>query len=331
MTECRRCKGQAADSFLCGECADTLRTELRELPWWLDRLTETALGQTRMSDNAGRKSAARRDLDGDAELAACIEILPGTDDLDKARIARQKIALAHALATGGVNARASELLAEIADGLAFWCRSLCESRGTVYEPGRSGRALGVNHARWLHHHVQTIALSEDAADITADILGRDKRRRSLIEQIERVVNRPWRWWPLGECPTPIRVEGPAQAGRPHPTVACGAELRAREDAREIRCRDCRVTHNVHRLLWSRKSEAEAEPMSAGELTRYNRELPPEFQVPPRTLRHWLATGRLCACGELNGDPLYSWVDLRLLVIRRPQKAQTGAAAHKVVR
>jgi len=329
VSDCQRCKGAVSDAFICGQCRTDLRTDLRELPWWQERLTETALGQTRMSDNAGRKSAARRDLDGDRELAACIESLPSGDDLQKARIARQRQSLAHALATGGVNARASELLAEIADGLVFWCRVLCEQRGLDYAPRPTGRALGVNHAHWLAAHIDTIAASSDAGDIAADILGRDKRRRSLIDQIQAVVNRPWRYWRIGACPTPIRVEGPNQAGRPHPTIACNADLRAREDRTRIRCPQCRAVHNVHRLLWSRKSEAEAEPMTRQQLTRYNRELPPEFQVPPRTLQHWLATGRLCACGDLDGDPLYSWIDVRLLVVRRPQTAVTGAAAHKV--
>ena len=139
--------------------------------------------------------------------------------------------------------------------------------------------------------------------------------------------RPWRFWQLGDCPTPIRVEGPPRQGHPRPTIACGAPLRAREDATRIRCPQCHALHNVHRLLWARKSEAEAEPMTQRQLVRYNRDLPPEFQVPPRTLAHWLATGRLLACGEDDGDPLYSWIDVRLLVVRKPQTAATGAAAH----
>jgi hypothetical protein len=46
-------------------------------------------------------------------------------------------------------------------------------------------------------------------------------------------------------------------------------------------------------------------MSRRELTRYNKELPPEFQIPPRTLQHWLDSGRLAACMEIAGDPLYA--------------------------
>ena len=55
------------------------------------------------------KIRATQRLDGDAELASCIEQLPSDDDLDKARRKRQQLAR-HALATGGINARASELL-----------------------------------------------------------------------------------------------------------------------------------------------------------------------------------------------------------------------------
>lgn len=310
MTDCQRCGGRAT-TFLCPRCTTTLKTTLAQLPWWLDRLTETAIGQTRMSDNGGRKSARRKDLDGDAELAACIETLPPNkdDDLERARKAREKLALAHALATGGINARASELLSEIADSLGYWCRVLCEARGFDYAPDRSGRSLGANHAHWLHANVGAIACHEDADTIAGEI-------EQAVEDIVAVVNRPIRWWALGHCPG--EVDG-------HP---CGTELRVPEETEEVKCRRCKVTHNVHRLIWSRKSEAETVPKTAPELTRYNRELPPEYQVPPRTLQHWLATGRLCACGTNGTDPLYSWIDVRLLMIRKPQKATTGAAARK---
>ena len=70
MTDCTRCGAKANNSFLCRNCVTTAQTTLADLPWWLNRLTEAAVGQTRMTDNAGRKSARRKDLDGDAELAA---------------------------------------------------------------------------------------------------------------------------------------------------------------------------------------------------------------------------------------------------------------------
>ena len=69
-------------------------------------------------------------------------------------------------------------------------------------------------------------------------------------------------------------------------------------------------------------------MTQRQLVRYNRDLPPEFQVPPRTLAHWLATGRLLACGEDDGDPLYSWIDVRVAGGAQTTDAATGPV-HRV--
>ena len=295
MTECTRCGAKAHNAFLCRNCVTTAQTTLADLPWWLNRLTETAVGQTRMTDNAGRKSARRKDLDGDSPLAACIELLPKADDLEKARTARQKQSLAHAVATGGANLRASELLAEIADSLAYWCRVLCEARGINYTASPLPATVGANHARWLRVNVGAIAGHEDAADIVGDI-------ETHLEDIVKVVNRPVRWWHLGPCPG-WRDDQP-----------CQTELRVPEGSEEVHCRRCKNTHTVQLLLLARKAEAEKKHMTKRELTRYNRELPPEFQIPPRTLQHWLDTGRLAACLELAGDPLYSWMDVRLLML-----------------
>lgn len=315
MTECQRCDAKAHNAFLCGRCETHLRQVLKDMPWWLDRLTEAALGQTRMTDNGGRRSARRKDLDGDAELAACIEPLPPGDDLDKARRERQKAALAHALATGGINARASELLSEIADSLRYWVKELCDARGVAYTRSPLARttALGSEYATWLRVNVAAISASECAGDIAGDIDGH-------LEDLLRVINRPMRWWALGDCPgwidkAPDREEGP-----------CGSALRVPENTAETRCRKCGTTHNVQLLLLARKHEAEGTPKTRRELVRYNRELPPEFQVPPRTLRQWLNTGLLQACADNDGDPLYSWMDVRLLML--DTKHATKAVRHE---
>lgn len=266
MSDCQRCAGRAHNAYLCRSCQAALARTLADMPWWLSRLTETALGHTRMSDNGGRRSAAPRGLDGDAELASMIELLPNEDDLDKARRQREKIALAHALATGGINARASELLAEIADSLGYWCRVLCEQRGLEYTPAKSRSAFGANHALWLRANVAAIAASEDADDIAGEV-------ESHLEGIVKVVNRPIRWWALGPCP------GLVEDKRTRTFTECFTELRVPADTEEVACRKCKTTHNVHRLLLAGKSDAEAKPMTWRKLTRYNRDLPSEFQVP----------------------------------------------------
>lgn len=312
MTECQRCGGRAT-VFLCPRCESHLDRLLRELPWWLERLTETAVGQTRMSDNAGRRSARRRDLDGEQPLAECITQFPDADetDLDKARQARGKAALARALAAGGINARASELLATVADALAYWVRVLCEARGVAYAPdsGANRRSLGSDHAAWLSVNHRAISASPDAGDICGDI-------ESHLDDIVAMVNRPVRIMFLGECPTWIEDAG----------HACGFRLRAPQDAVETYCRRCRTTHNVNRLLLGQMSDTERRPLSWDELCRINRELPPGFGVPTSTLRHWRNTGLLAP--RIAEPPMFAWADVTRLRAKRPQKSATGAAAHQ---
>lgn len=315
MTECRRCGG-TAQLFLCPRCVEHVRRLLAEMPWWLHRLTETAVGQTRMSDNGGRKSAPKAGLDGDADLASYIEPLPPNkdDDLDKSRKAREKAALAHALATGGINARASELLGEIADSLAYWAHTLCDERGMTYDPPAIVNrpcAYGQKHAEWLRANVWAIASSESADDIAADI------ERHAAE-IVRVVNRPIRIWYLGECPTWDDTRN----------AACGVRLRAPEHSIETYCPRCHVTHNVHRLFLARIDEVERDRRTFEQLVKFNRELPAEFQVALRTLQNWRQTGALKIRGHLNGEPLYSWADVKRLQLKKPQRIKTGAAAHR---
>ena len=267
-----------------------------------------------MSDNGGRKSARRNGLDGDAILASCIELLPKADDLDKARREREKIALRHALAAGGVNARASELLAEVADSLAYWCRVLCDERGITYQPWpikHRPSALGQNHAEWLRAHLHTIAASESADEIAGDVEGH-------AEDIMKLVNRPIRFWYLGTCPTwDDRRDEP-----------CGMHLRAQEHSIETYCPRCHVTHNVNRLFLERMDEVERDRRTFDELVKFNKDLPIEYRVPLRTLQHWRQTGALKIRGQRDGQPLHSWADVKRLQRNRPQRQRTGAAAHK---
>jgi hypothetical protein len=327
VTECRRCGGKASDSFLCGLCTRSLGATLAGLPWWLHRLTEAALGQTRMSDNGGRKSARRNGLDGDAILASCIELLPNDADLDKARREREKLALRHALAAGGVNARASELLAEIADSLAYWCRVLAEERGMTYEPWpirNRPSTLGQNHAEWLRAHLHAIAGSENAEDIASDV-------ENHAEEIVKLVNRPIPIVFLGECPTWDDAIN----------AACGVRLHAPQDAVEVYCRRCKSTHNCHRLMLEAMAQAEREVHPFEGIIRINKMLPPDYRIAVRTLQHWRSSGLLRARQWVRAEgrkgisqhdeadvPLYSWADVKRLQLRKPQRLKTGAAAHR---
>lgn len=312
-TECRRCGGRSADAFLCRSCARILRQVLADLPWWLNRLTEAAVGQTRMSDNAGRRSARRRDLDGETPLAACIEQLPDDEDLDRARRERQKSALAHALSAGGINARASALLFEVNDSLGYWTRVLCEQRGITAPQLGAGRTMGGLRARWLHANLSAIVASEDAADICGDIEGHQ-------DDIVATVNRKERSQFLGECPTWLEDD----------RRVCGRRLRALPDALEVHCRACKSTHNVARLQLDAIQTARRETLTWDELLGVNRRLPDGYRVPERTLRHWKLRGRITPAAWIRAETgrvvpsqhadadtaLYRWGDVEVLRVER---------------
>ena len=291
MTECRRC-GAKAQLFLCPRCTTTLQRTLDDLPWWLNRLTEAAVGQTRMSDNAGRKSAARRDLDGEQPLAACIEPFPDPSetDLERARRQRQRVALAHALAAGGINARASELLGEIADSLAYWVKELCDSRGVAYTPPVKASerltALGTAHAAWMARHVGAIAASELAEDICGDVEGH-------LDDIVRVVNRP----------VPIRVfRCPTWITKPTGGQPCDTRLRTPADELEVHCKRCGITHNVHRLMLALMDDLSHQSFTVDELLAAMRKVPAEYRVSERTLRRWRRDQLLQPAGWRRGGP-----------------------------
>lgn len=334
MSECQRCGAKSPNAFLCGKCEATVRDVLAELPQALDWLTDAAIGRVRMGDNGGRRSARRKDLDGEKTLAECIERFPddSEEDLDRARRARSKAALAHALATGGINARASELLAEINDSLQYWVRELCDARNAVYTPPRRTKwtALGSEYAIWLRINVAAISASELAVDISGDIEGH-------LDDILEVINRPVTHRFLGPCPAWVDSGSSVVPASP-----CGARLHAPEDAVEVYCRRCRTTHNVNRLLLSTMDEIRREPITFELICEANKLQPDSFRIPLRTLQQWRSDDRLKVRGWRRPDgrhgiarhgeddvPLYLWADVCKLRAKKPQKALTGAAAHRV--
>lgn len=130
MTKCKRCD-RATDLFVCKACISELRKRLADLPWWLDRLTETAVGQANLGDGARR--GERRDvLHGDDTLDSHVEPFPRDKDTTptpRDHRDRHQAALWHALALGRVNGRASDELDRIGNALSTTIRDMCETRG----------------------------------------------------------------------------------------------------------------------------------------------------------------------------------------------------------
>jgi hypothetical protein len=168
MSACESCSGRAHDAFLCGRCQTDLRQMLTDLPWWIDRLAEAAVGHAKLGDG-GRHSGSGTRLKGDDEVLPkctcghpehehrdeCGVIMPGAvtviellePDADgntsreirgPERIcvcreyvpsAKQAKIRAQFLAAGRVNSRASRLLDRIQNSLTTIVRDLCEARG----------------------------------------------------------------------------------------------------------------------------------------------------------------------------------------------------------
>lgn len=130
MTKCKRCE-RATDLFVCKDCISELRKRLADLPWWIDRLTETAVGQANLGDGA-RKGERRDVLHGDDTLVSHVEPFPRDKDTTptpRDRRDRHQAALWHALALGRVNGRASDELDRIRNALSTTIRDMCETRG----------------------------------------------------------------------------------------------------------------------------------------------------------------------------------------------------------
>lgn len=278
---------------------------LADLPWWIDRLAEAAVGDTCMSESSvGGVYESRYPIHGEDPTAHYLASYPGDADEvpdDKAMNRRYESARRQALAAGGVNERASTLMDAVANTLSTIVRDLLESRGMQIRPADDSVSSGSYRtarfsARWLLGQVGAIAADESAGRVYGEIheLVSNERRDG---RIGRVVNRPIAVRDLGRCPT----------WNEDARSACGAPLRARADQVEVHCRRCRATHKVDRLQLLLINDLARAKVTAGEVLRLNRILPEDYRIPERTLRHWRDKETLkrkgylrpCSCGHAS--------------------------------
>ncbi|SRX93577.1 hypothetical protein MSP7336_01816 [Mycobacterium shimoidei] len=327
MTECHSCGGRA-EVVLCGRCQGKIHGILRELPWWLDRLTETAVGQARLDTAARRTTREPMTLHGDDSLASHIEPYPddNEEDLYEARRARQAAALRHALATGGVHPSAAELLEKVTNMLSMWIRDICETRGVEPPALRYPKLMAV----WLAERINTVAGMEGADEFLQELSER-------FRAIRRIVNRPVPLVPYGPCP--------AKSGGKR----CAAPLRAVSGASTVVCERCKAEHDtadiVDRYLSGRDDQhftreeilivmaMRGEPISARTFRSWctPRKLPDGTTQPPR-LRprgYRRPDGRRGIARHSDDDePVYLLGDVRKLHQEKPQVKTTGAATRR---
>lgn len=303
------CGGKSADAFLCRVCVKSLRQMLADLPWFIDRLAEAAVGDTRMSANTSHGYQARYVINGEHNVAHYLACFPGnTDELpdDKALNRRHAAARREALAAGGVNERASELMDAVTNTLTTIVRDLFESRGVELPPSvtqgsRSPIAMCHRMVKTLTGQLSAILADENAGRTYADIhnLIGDERRDG---RITKAINLPIPIYDLGRCPT--WNEGTRKA--------CGNPLRAREDMIEVYCRICRQTHKTDRLKLLLINDLARVKVTTGEILRLNKALPEDYRIPEGTLRRWQSSVkgqpprlktrgylRPCSCGHAS--------------------------------
>lgn len=304
--KCQRCERECRDSFLCQSCSNHIREILRELPWWLDHLLESSVGQVRMGD--GGRSSARQELHG--------------EDL----VTEHAITIAQAAAMGRANIAASRLYARAHNTLATWIRDICESRGIDYrmqimesnfigpmaeyqqrrgprkDPGTletSGTHTPM--ALWLAKHAPAIAMHEAAGECARDIA-------DLRQDVERLINRRESLRYCGPCPTEI-AEGHAECDREHPHD-CGTRLQAQQKASSVTCPSCKASHEVEALQRKIFEENADFGYEAGEILTAMNAM--GMSVGESTLRRWIAQRALLPMNWHSGTPRYHLDDVRKL-------------------
>ena len=163
-------------------------------------------------------------------------------------------------------------------------------------------------ASWLANHVDAIAQDEAAGEIFSDV-------KRIVDDIERMVNRPIPPRYCGPCPTLTEDQ-----------VYCSVGLFAKRDAIEIVCWKCKMTHNVEKLIQHAMRNTEGLLYSAREVQMLMAEI--GQSIPPRTWRYWRAQEKVIVRGWRGAEPMYWLSDVQELMAAKPQKSATGAAARQ---
>jgi hypothetical protein len=210
-----------------------------------------------------------------------------------------------------------EVLKAFHGTMATWIRHLTESRGTTFRPvqsvpvwfigplpvgwrrlAREYVASSIDCAEWLATHVSAIACDEAAGELFNDV-------KSVVEAIERAVNRPVPPRDLGPCPTMVNADRcPVKEPHHHPH-ACAFRLSAPRKATEVHCPSCKTTHRVRDLIDLLCNELEYWPLSSVEiLGSRTSDLPGALDYYGATLarstfHYWRKHGMLTVRGYRN--------------------------------
>lgn len=300
--ECTHCS-RKCELFLCASCQAELHRMLADMPWWLDRLAETSIGQARLGE-PGRRGH-RSGLEKYANPKPATD---GQDGTEGQRLLAQDLEdeklRARLLAQGGVNAKASDLFDDVQNMLSGWARDVCERTGLYWIPDpmfigplranemrfapRTASAMAI----WLKDRVSSLASAECAGESFRDV-------QRAVRDMERAVNRPPELRTCGPCPT-LGRHGEVD-GKPTFTIdadsraKCGTRLEAKATAKTVRCPVCSQDHDTEELIARTLNEQQFMLYTIPEMVDV---VLPKLNehIPQQTLQRWHANQLLKPAG-----------------------------------
>lgn len=212
------------------------------------------------------------------------------------------------------DSRASDQLGYVHSVLVEWVRDLCETRGVQTPLLHTTSEV----ALWLAANVSAIAADQGAAVCYREI-------SELTKDIERLIDRPIPQRFCGTCPSQLDGNHDTDCGKAHPH-RCATILMAKREATEVICPVCRNAYDINELLTALRAALDDWRFPFKELPLVLSWL--DERVPERTLRDWLAKGRLVPADYQGGKAVYRLADVRRLRTEKYQSKPTGAQAHK---
>jgi hypothetical protein len=305
-----------------------LRDTLRDLPWWLNRLTETAIGHARLGDN-GRRGTRAVELDEYAGPDGADKFVKA---LETGQFRRDRL-----LAANRINAKASRLHQHARNEITAWVRHLSETHHLQAWPPQRTVTQGfigpllpgwrrINHdvnpstaylTRWLEQRTHTIAGDGAAKEIHDTMI-------DLTDRIRRTVNRPDPPKFCGPCPTLLtdaqRTE--LAADGEDDREECHTRLYAKPKADRVTCPACHLEYDVKDVqawwyqqcgdrLFTIRELVDVVMPSLGEA------------VSQQLLYKWAKIGAVPVAGHAgNGDIMLKLGDVRQ-AIKNPPRRKPG--------
>lgn len=250
----------------------------RKMAGLLEHLRGYAVGQSRRGEQVRRTHHEPATLNGEDSLASHIDPLVGCEcpedadcvcDVGKARDRRENTALNRALAAGGVNAAASQLLVDMHYSLRTWAQGIAKTHNLQLDWRTT-----TGFAHFLSQNVQKIALDADAGLFMHSVKG-------YLRRIEKVINPPVPPRECGPCPTDKETE----TGR----SKCATPLTADRNAADVTCPECNETFKVDELMQRLRDDIDGWHFTRREIL-----LVAEFLEQPikvESFKKWVSRGK----------------------------------------